>query len=168
MHRREFIAAAGTAAAVMAAAGEALADTDPKAAGDAAAPGAPAAHAGHGHDSTRGATGGSKYEDLAESAAECVATGNDCLRHCLDSFVAGDTTLAACAKTVRDVISACAALETLALSNSPHVPAFAKAVLGVCMACEQECRKHAHHHAECKDCAEACKDCAEECKALGA
>lgn len=149
MNRREFVAAAGTLTMAMAA-GEALAQADH------------ASHAGH------AAGAGARYHHLEETSAHCVMTGQDCLRHCLDTFAAGDTTLAACAKSVRELVAVCAALQDLAVANSLYVPALAKVVLTVCTDCEKECRKHADHHAECKACADACKDCAEECRKLNA
>jgi hypothetical protein len=71
MDRREFIAAAGTAAA--------LAST-----------------------SQAFAQGGEepKYKALEKTSIECVATGNDCLRHCLRMYKMKDTSMAECADSV--------------------------------------------------------------------
>src|ERR1700730_615201 len=66
MQRREFIAAAGTAAA-LASASKAFAQA--AGGGEMEEPMHPP-----------------KYKALEESAAKCVATGNDCLRHCLGMY----------------------------------------------------------------------------------
>ena len=142
MQRREFIAAVGTAAAVasasqafaQAAGGGAMEDMHPP-----------------------------LYKALEKSAVECVATGNDCLRHCLGMFSMKDTSMAGCANAAFALVSACDALATLAAVNSPHLPALAKTVGLVCEDCKKECDKFPKI-AECKACGEACKTCAEECR----
>src|ERR1700747_3353207 len=68
MDRREFIAVAGAVAAA-AAATEAFAAEEPM------------MHA-------------PKYKALEQAAADCVATGNDCLRHCLGMYAMKDTSMA--------------------------------------------------------------------------
>lgn len=148
MDRREFMtattAAAASAAVLMAA-------------GAASAEGAGAGH---------GPTG--DFPPLALSSGHCVASGQSCIAHCMLMFAGGDTTLAACAKSVNELIVACAALQALAIDKSSHLPAFAKAVMAVCEDCEKECRKHEAKHEVCKACAEACKTCAAECKKASA
>lgn len=117
-----------------------------------------AAHAGH----------GAKYGELVEKTGHCVMTGGHCLGHCLDTFVAGDTTLAVCAKSVRDLIASCVALQDMAAANSTYVPAMAKVVEMICVGCEKECRKHEAQHVVCKACADACKECAAACRSVAA
>jgi Cys-rich four helix bundle protein (predicted Tat secretion target) len=108
-----------------------------------------------------------KYKALEESTSKCVATGEDCLRHCLGMFGMKDTSMAACAHSVTELIAACRALQTLASINSNFTPDFAKATASVCSACETECRKFPNI-AVCMACADACKQCAEDCKRLAA
>ena len=72
MDRREFLAAAGTVAAA-ATASQAFAQTGEE-------PMHPP-----------------KYKALEEAASHCVATGNDCLRHCLGMYAMKDTSMAGCA-----------------------------------------------------------------------
>lgn len=145
MDRREFMtattAAAATAGAAAFMAGSALADDDK--------------HKGHGD-----------FPPLAQTSGHCVASGQACLAHCLMSFSGGDTTLAACAKSVNELIVACGALQALAIDQSKSLGAFAKAVAVVCEDCEKECRKHEDKHEVCKACAEACKACLAECKKI--
>ena len=51
-----------------------------------------------------------KYKALEESAGKCVSTGEDCLRHCLGMMSMKDTSMAACADSIVQLIAACRAL----------------------------------------------------------
>ena len=108
-----------------------------------------------------------KYKALEESSSRCVATGNDCLRHCLGMMAMKDTSMAGCADTAYQLVAACGALQTLASVNSAQLPAFAKAVGAICTACKTECDKFPSV-AECKACADACQTCADECRKASA
>ena len=105
---------------------------------------------------------------LFDAASTCVKAGLVCTDHCLASFAAGDTSLAACAREVDQMLSTCGALAKLASLKSSHLPAMAKVALALCQDCETECRKHADKHEACKACAEACAACATECKKVAA
>ena len=137
MDRREFIAAAG-AVAVATTASQAFAQTGEE-------PMHPP-----------------KYKALEEAASHCVATGNDCLRHCLGMFAMKDTSMSGCADAAYQLVAACGALQALAAVNSPHVGPVAKGVEQICKACQAECEKFPKV-AECKDCGKSCKACAAEC-----
>ncbi len=142
MQRREFITAAGTVAAVAAVAATAspaLAQVNPD------------------------VMPGPKYKALAQLAGHCVATGEDCLRHCYEMFSMKDTSMTECAKSVSELITTCRALESLASSNSEYVPAFAKLVEKVCLDCKKQCDAFPKIP-ECVTCGEACLKCAEECR----
>jgi Cys-rich four helix bundle protein (predicted Tat secretion target) len=144
MQRREFITAVGTAAAIVAA-------------------GAPQAFAEMGAEHMHPA----KFKDLQDSAGHCVATGEDCLRHCFGMLAMKDTSMAACTDSAFQLVAACKALQSLAAVNSPHTGHFAKVVEMICTDCQKECEKFPQY-AECKSCAEACKTCAAECKKVSA
>ena len=105
---------------------------------------------------------------LSEAARHCVSSGDACVSHCLQLFTQGDTTTAACAKSVYQMTAVCEALARLASANSEHVAAFAKIAHTICLDCEKECRKHENEHAICKTCAESCAACADECKKVSA
>ena len=107
-------------------------------------------------------------QPLVDSAVACNRAGLACINHCLDTFAAGDTSMAGCARSVDQMMSVCAALAKLASTNSTHLPGMAKVALAMCVDCEKECRKHADHHAVCKACADACGACADECKKIAA
>src|SRR4051794_18060544 len=140
MERRELIAAAGITAAILSA-------------GTAFAQGAkPAATSMH----------PAKYKALEEAAAHCVSTANDCIRHCLGMVSMNDTSMAGCNAAAYEVVQACTALQALAAVNSKNLPAFAKAVGAICVACQKECEKFPQF-AECTACAASCRTCAEQC-----
>ena len=146
MNRRELLTSAGAAAVILASA-SASADEH--------------MHHDHGAMAMPMATPNAK---LIDTASVCIKTGDACMAHCLASFAAGDTSLAACAKTVNEMLSVCASLHKLAAAGSARLPEMAKLAIAVCQDCEKECRKHEHHHATCKACADACAACAEECQ----
>ncbi len=105
-------------------------------------------HAHHG--------GGSSHAELIDAALACVKEGEACIAHCLAAFRAGDTTLAACATSVQQMLAACSATARLAAYDSPRLAAFAKVCADICADCEAECRKHADKHTVCKACADSC------------
>jgi Cys-rich four helix bundle protein (predicted Tat secretion target) len=142
MDRREFIAAAGTAAAV-ASTSQAFAQT------------------------TEEPMHPPKYKALEVETVKCVATGNDCLRHCLGMYKMKDTSMSECADTAFQLVNACSALAALAAVNSEHTGHLAKVVAMVCRDCQKECEKWPKV-AECKACGESCKACAAECDKVAA
>jgi len=144
MHRREFVAAMGTAAAVVSA-GQAF---------TAAANAAESMHP-------------AKFKALGESTAHCVSTGEACIRHCLGMLHMNDASMAECTDKSYQMIAGCGALRTLAAVNSPHVPALAKVVAELCTDCQKACEKFPEV-AECKACGDSCKTCAEECRKASA
>jgi Cys-rich four helix bundle protein (predicted Tat secretion target) len=108
-----------------------------------------------------------KYKALQDASGHCVAAANDCLRHCLGMLSMKDVSMAGCTDSAYEVAAACTALQTLAAVNSKYLPAFAKAVGAICVACQTECEKFPAI-AECKACGVACKACAEECRKASA
>jgi Cys-rich four helix bundle protein (predicted Tat secretion target) len=113
-------------------------------------------HAGH----------GTQHEALITAANACVDAGEACLAHCLVMFGAGDTSLAACAKRVAEMMPACQAVARLATLGSGRLGQFLGPCTAVCTDCEEECRKHADKHAVCKACADACARFIAEAKKL--
>lgn len=146
MHRREFVTAIGTAAAVVSAA-QAFAVTADAATGESMHP--------------------AKYKALEEAIARCISAGDACMRHCLGMLSMKDTSMAGCTNATYQVIAGCNALRTLAAVNSHHVPALGKVVAQMCTDCQKECEKFPDV-AECKTCGDACKTCAEECRKVAA
>ena len=151
MNRRELLQ--GSAAFSMAAlASVAQAEAQPKSEHDM--------HAHH--------HGGSPYANLAHAATHCVMFGEACIAHCLELLGQGDKEMAACAKSVQQMMSACNSLRQLSTWNSSYVPRLAKVVMDMCKDCEDECRKHEKMHEACRMCAESCAACNKECAAVAA
>lgn len=115
---------------------------------------------------TGGHHGAGPNRDVLESALHCARDGEICMAHCLESFSAGDTMLADCARSVAQLVPVCTALAQLAALKSPRLAEFAKAAALVCKDCEAQCRKHADHHDFCKDCADSCLACIKACESL--
>jgi Cys-rich four helix bundle protein (predicted Tat secretion target) len=99
---------------------------------------------------------------LTETAAHCVAKGNLCQQHCIESLSTGSKMMAECADKVRDMLIYCDALSKAAAAKSPHLKALAKIARDACLDCETACRKHQKMDV-CKACADACADCAKAC-----
>jgi Cys-rich four helix bundle protein (predicted Tat secretion target) len=106
------------------------------------------------------------HQALIDAARECSSTGQACLAHCLAMFKSGDTSLAACAQSVSEMIPACSAVAELATLDAARLGEFATACRAVCEDCEKECRKHADTHAVCKACADSCARFIAEAKHL--
>ncbi len=123
-----------------------------------------AAHAGHGEGKYTEGVRNKKHRKLVAAANDCVETGQVCISHCMETFVAGDTTMAECAFAVQQMMPICAALAELAAYDSAHLKPLLQACIGVCEDCEKVCREHADHQPECKDCADACAKLIEAAK----
>jgi len=93
---------------------------------------------------------------VLDAAFDCQRKGAACEDHCVRMLATGDTQMAECLLTVRDMLPATFALGRLAGSGSKHVPAAARLALEACESCEAACRKHPAMHAVCRDCADAC------------
>lgn len=115
---------------------------------------------GHHSGGTRGA-----HADLVAAAAECVATGQVCLAHCIRLLSEGDDSMGDCAKSINQMLALCGSLQNLAAQGATLVPVLAKVVVQGCKECADACKPHVDHHAECKDCYEACQACIKQCEA---
>lgn len=102
--------------------------------------------------------------DLATAVQRCLTTAYACRELCTATLQKGDTMMAACMRTVSDMIPLCEAVAQLSASKSKHLKKTVAACLDACTDCEAECKKHAGMHAECKACAEACGACIAACK----
>ena len=111
---------------------------------------------------------GAPHQALIAAANTCVAAGDACLAHCLAMFAAGDTSLAACARSVAEMMPACRAVASLATLNAKRLAQFTAPCADICADCESECRKHADTHAICKACADACARFVAEAKKVSA
>ncbi len=105
---------------------------------------------------------------LVAAAVDCIQKGQVCLSHCLQLLGQGDKEMAACAKSVNQMLALCGALQSLANQESAYLPQLAKIAMDACNQCEDECKKHADKHEACKACGESCNACAKECKKIAA
>ena len=67
--------------------------------------------------------------------------GEECQAHCLQQFAAGDTSLAACAKSVAVMLQMCRTLVTAAAQSSPRLKDIARVCGQVCRSCAAACEK---------------------------
>ena len=109
-----------------------------------------------------------KGASLVELGSACIQVGEECEAHCLQQLATGDTSLAACAKSVAVMLQMCRALVTAAAQSSPRLKDITRVCGQVCRDCEAVCRPHAGHHDVCRRCMEACRSCASECEKTAA
>jgi Cys-rich four helix bundle protein (predicted Tat secretion target) len=143
-----------------------------------AAAGAVAAQGREGHHATGAPGEGGGQHRYSEAKAfkkraavvavanECIARGQACLSHCMETFVEGDTTMAECARAVQEMLVTCQAFAQLAANDSVVLKPVAAACVAVCEECEKQCREHGEHQPECRECADACADLVREAKKL--
>lgn len=86
----------------------------------------------------------------------CDAVGQACLSHCLALMAQGDSSMAGCARAVREMLGVCAAARTLMYSGSSLAAAQLAVCRDACSACRVACEPHISHHAQCAACAGAC------------
>lgn len=103
------------------------------------------------------------FDELIRATSRCIPTADICLAHCLELLGEGDKAMAACARSVVETRAICDALRVLASQKSKATHQVAAIAADLCKACEAECRNHAQHHTQCKDCADACADCVKVC-----
>jgi|CXWL01.1.fsa_nt_gi Cys-rich four helix bundle protein (predicted Tat secretion target) len=113
-------------------------------------------HSGHdGHAASDIGLSGAESE-VIHTLAHCEMTGQACLTHCLSLLAQGDSSMAACASGVREMLSVCQATTTLIQSRSSLAAAQLAVCRDACAACRAACLPHVDHHAQCSECAQAC------------
>lgn len=156
--RRSLVAGAVTVAAVTAL--NAVASAKSKTGGSmpmdhGSMPGMPGmdhmAHGGH-FELTR------DEKRVVTALSECQAAGEACLSHCIESLASGDTSMAACARSVRVMLAVCRAAQVMVESHSSFAGQQIALCRDACSACETECAPHKEHHETCRACASACRD----------
>jgi len=70
---------------------------------------------------------------LVAAAADCIQKGQVCLSHCLQLLGQGDKEMAACAKSVNQMLALCGALQSLANQESAYLPQLAKIAMDACI-----------------------------------
>jgi Cys-rich four helix bundle protein (predicted Tat secretion target) len=120
------------------------------------------------HDHSHMHHGAPANEALTAAMADCIQKGEVCLNHCLEVLGEGEKDMAACARSVNEVLTVCNALQQLSNQNSKQVAKLAAIAMDVCKQCEDECKKHADKHEQCKACGESCAACYKECRKIAA
>ena len=98
--------------------------------------------------------------------AACVSCADACLRE------AGVQQLVDCIRLNLDCADLCGVPVRLLSRHSSREPrvlhdALLACIVG-CIACAEECQRHADHHEHCAVCAEECRRCAQSCEDLRA
>ena len=104
-----------------------------------------------------------RHRDLIEAVMECVAKGQACVSYCLDLMVAGDASVAHCARSVHLMAPFCDSFARFAIADSALLKDMAKLCIKICDDCEKACRQHEDEHVECYECAQACKETIKAC-----
>ncbi|MET0390837.1 MAG: Csp1 family four helix bundle copper storage protein [Polyangiales bacterium] len=134
---------------------------------------AKADHAGHAHahEAPAAAPLSPQLAAIIESTAACQRDGRYCLARCTDHLAAGAPAMAACQRTVMNMLAVTAAMAEVAgyrNANAKHIKALTTACAQFCRACAAACEAHKDHHEECKACFESCLTCAKACEAYTA
>ncbi|HWE06371.1 MAG TPA: four-helix bundle copper-binding protein [Rhizomicrobium sp.] len=107
---------------------------------------------------------------LIHCVEECYNCAQTCAS-CADASLAEDDVkmLARCVRLNLDCTDMCVATGAIAtrhlVSESPMLREILAACELTCRRCEEECLKHASHHAHCRVCAEVCANCRKACEA---
>jgi Cys-rich four helix bundle protein (predicted Tat secretion target) len=110
----------------------------------------------------------SQHQGVMDAALNCVKRGEVCFNHCVALLSKGDTSMKDCIRTVSAMLPTCSSLAQLAALDSPRLKEFASVCIKICEDCRDECKKHADHHAVCKNCMDSCTECIEQCRKLTA
>lgn len=104
----------------------------------------------------------------------CINECYDCAQacsSCADASLAEDDIkmLVRCIRLSLDCADMCAATGAIATRHLVSESAMLREILAACgltcRRCEEECLKHASHHAHCRVCAEVCASCSKACEA---
>lgn len=125
----------------------------------------PAQHNGHEMHDMHAGIGAPADPALSEremavvhALMHCDMAGQACLTHCLALMAQGDTSVAECARNVRDTLAVCEATRTLLQNRSALAAAQLAVCRDSCTACRAACQPHLGHHEQCRACAQACTD----------
>ena len=121
----------------------------------------PVQHQGHGaHTGAPAAAPQTPFtaeeNTVVTALMNCDAVGQACLSHCLALMAQGDSSMAGCARAVREMLGVCAAARTLMYSGSALAAAQLAVCRDACVACRSACEPHISHHEQCAACAGAC------------
>ena len=99
---------------------------------------------------------------ILQALGKCAAECSHCATACLEEQDV--KMLARCIKLDIDCAEICRLASSFIARGSEHAEHLLSECAEICMACAEECEKHAHMD-HCRKCAEACRHCAEVCQA---
>jgi hypothetical protein len=103
-----------------------------------------------------------------DDCLDCAATCISCADACLGEDDVRD--LARCIRICLDCADVCdAAGRIVTRQTEPDfgvIRAALEACAAACLACGEECERHADHHEHCRICAAACRRCEQSCNDL--
>ena len=115
------------------------------------------------------------FKGAANAAlSHCIEACYDCAQtcaSCADASLAEDDVgmLARCIRLNLDCTDMCVATGAIATRHVVIESSMLREILAACALtcrrCEEECLKHASHHAHCRVCAEVCASCRKACEA---
>jgi hypothetical protein len=109
-------------------------------------------------------TGYHTYKACIEACLKCAAICNHCSSACLQEEDV--KMMARCIQLDMECAALCyAAAQVMSLGGN-SAKELCRICMDACIACAEECDKHAPHMRHCKECAEACRTCAEECRKM--
>ena len=101
-------------------------------------------------------------QNLLAALHACLASCEHCATACLGEQSVQMLTL--CIQLDRDCADICALTARVLARGSNYARHLLATCADVCMACGDECEKHAAHMPHCKECAESCRRCEEACR----
>ena len=110
-----------------------------------------------------------------DALLRCIAECLDCVASCTscaDADLAEDDVrdMARCIRLCLDCADACDATARIATRQTTPdlrlIRAMVEACSVACLACAEECDRHAAHHEHCRLCAEVCRRCKQACDDL--
>ena len=106
----------------------------------------------------------STYHTAIELCIQCANACDHCAASCLREEDVN--MLSACIQSDLECSAMCKTAAQLMHLQSTHANAACQLCADICIACAEECEKHAPHMEHCKLCAEVCRRCAEECRKM--
>ena len=93
---------------------------------------------------------------LIRAVQSCIESGQLCQARCLVRLGEGEKAMAACTRTVTEMIALSQALAAIAAASAPSLRALAGISRDVCRRCQRACLVHAEEEPSCRECATSC------------
>ncbi|HFE45648.1 MAG TPA: hypothetical protein ENJ18_09165 [Nannocystis exedens] len=93
---------------------------------------------------------------LLRAVQSCIESGQLCQARCLVRLGEGEKAMAACTRTVTEMIALSQALAGIAAGSPPSLRALAGISRDVCQRCQRACLVYAEEEPSCRECAASC------------